>query len=403
MIREVVIVDAVRTPIGKFRGSLSSVRPDDLAAHVIRALMERNPSIHSYDIDDVFIGCANQAGEDNRNIARMAVLLAGLPIEVTGTTVNRLCASGMEAIVQAARAIQVGQGNVMIAGGVESMSRAPLVMLKPEMGLPRGNHTLVDTTLGWRFVNPRLAARYSPISMGETTERVATHYHISRETQDYFAYESHQKASKAWQEQKFSSEVVPVSIKQKNSENLVEIDGHFRPDTTIDQLQQLPPVFVENGTVTAGNSAGMNDGASALILMEKSYAKRLGIRPLGEFIDSAVAGVHPDLMGTGPIPATHKILRRTGLSVAEIDVFEVNEAFAAQALACIQELQIPCDRVNPNGGSIALGHPLGASGARIVTTLLYELQRRNGTYGLATMCVGVGQGISMLVKSIEPC
>ncbi|MDQ0416646.1 3-oxoadipyl-CoA thiolase [Croceifilum oryzae] len=402
--REVVIVDAVRSPIGKARGSLSTVRADDLAAYVIQALLERNPELDPLDVTDVMLGCANQAGEDNRNVARMSSLLAGLPYEVPGTTVNRLCGSGMEAIIQAAHLIQVGAGQVVIAGGVESMSRAPLVMLKPDEGMMRGNQSLVDTTLGWRFLNPKMEERFYPYSMGETAENVAKRYHVSRQEQDEFAYLSHQKATQAWKEERFASQIIPIPTKKKGekTDKWVNLDEQMRPDTSIDRLSTLKAVFREGGTVTAGNSAGMNDGASVLLLMEKEYALRHGFRPMARFVQSAVAGVHPDVMGIGPVPATQKALQKAGLRIPDINWFEVNEAFATQAIACIRELQISFERVNPLGGSIALGHPLGASGARIVTTLIHQLvqESRSGAYGVATMCIGVGQGISMIVQSM---
>ncbi|WP_131848879.1 thiolase family protein [Baia soyae] len=402
---EVVIVDAVRSPIGKARGSLSTVRADDLAAYVIQAVLERNPELDLFDVADVILGCANQAGEDNRNVARMASLLAGLPYEVPGTTVNRLCGSGMEAIIQAAHLIQVGAGQVVIAGGVESMSRAPWVMLKPTEGMMRGNQSLVDSTLGWRFTNPKMEERFYPYSMGETAENVAERYRVSRQEQDEFAYLSHQKATEAWKEERFASQIVPILMKKKGEkvDKWMNSDEQVRPDTSIDRLSTLKTVFLEGGTVTAGNSAGINDGASVLLLMEKEYALRHGFRPMARFVQSAVAGVHPDVMGIGPVPATQKALQKAGLRVQDINWFEVNEAFAAQAIACIRELQIPFERVNPLGGSIALGHPLGASGARIVTTLIHQLARESqaGAYGLATMCIGVGQGVSMIVQSIK--
>ncbi|WP_093293439.1 thiolase family protein [Thermoactinomyces sp. DSM 45892] len=401
---EVVIVDAVRSPIGKARGSLSSVRADDLAAYVMKALLERNPELDPIDIADVMLGCANQAGEDNRNVARMACLLAGCPYEVPGTTVNRLCGSGMEAIIQAARLIQVGAGQVIIAGGVESMSRAPWVMLKPTEGMMRGNRSLVDTTLGWRFINPKMEERFYPYSMGETAENVAERYHVSRQEQDEFAYLSHQKATRAWKEERFSSQLVPIPTKKKGekTDKWVSMDEQVRPDTSLDRLSTLKAVFREGGTVTAGNSAGINDGASALLLMEKEYAFRHGFRPMARFVQSAVVGVHPDVMGIGPVSATQKVLQKAGLRVQDINWFEVNEAFAAQTIACIRELQIPVEFVNPLGGSISLGHPLGASGTRIVTTLIHQLaqESKSGSYGLATMCIGVGQGISMIVQSM---
>ncbi|TCS96843.1 thiolase family protein [Hazenella coriacea] len=398
MKREVVIVDAVRTPIGRYQGSLRQTRPDDLAAHVIRSLLARNPSLDRDRIEDVFLGCANQAGEDNRNVARMASLLADLPETVGGCTVNRLCGSGLEAIHQAAAAIMMGCGDVMIAGGVENMTRAPLVMLKPEESYVRGNQTLVDTTLGWRFVNPELATRYDPLSMGETAEEVATRYNISREDQDAFAISSQQKTNEAWEAGRFHSEIIPISVKKGKETVLFTRDEHPRPETTLEKLSQLRPAFRPSGTVTAGNASGINDGAATLLLMEKSLAHKLNIQPLAKIVTFAVAGVHPDVMGIGPVYATQKVLKRAQISVSDLDLIELNEAFAAQSLACIRELDLPIERVNVNGGAIALGHPLGASGARIMTTLVHELNRRGARFGLATMCIGVGQGIATLIE-----
>lgn len=402
MTREVVIVDAVRTPIGRFQGSLSSVRPDDLAAHVIRGLLDRHPKLDPAQVEDVIFGCANQAGEDNRNVARMALLLAGLPENVGGSTVNRLCGSGLEAVNQASAAIAMGCGDVMIAGGVESMSRAPLVMLKPEEVLARGNQTLVDTTLGWRFVNPRLAEMYDPISMGETAENVAVKYGISREDQDQFAFASQQRAKEAWEQGRFADEILPVPVTNRDGQTfVVEKDEHPRPNTTLEKLAQLRPAFRQGGSVTAGNSSGINDGASAVLLMERETARKLGLKPLAKIITFAVAGVHPDYMGIGPVEATRKVLKRAGITVKDLDLIELNEAFAAQAVACMRQLNLDPDRVNVNGGAIALGHPLGASGARILTTVVHELKRRGGKYGLATMCIGVGQGIATLIERVD--
>ncbi|MFD1425914.1 thiolase family protein [Kroppenstedtia sanguinis] len=400
---EAVIIDALRTPIGRYRGGLSRVRPDDLAAHVIRALLERNPGVDPEAVEDVIFGCANQAGEDNRNVARMALLLAGLPQQVAGSTVNRLCGSGLEAVNQAVAALKMGAGDIFIAGGVESMSRAPWVMLKPEEALPRGNQTLVDTTLGWRFVNPQMAQIHPPIAMGETAENVAEQWGIRREEQDAFALDSQRKAAAAWEEGRFREEVIPVPVPGRRGENLrVEKDEHLRPDITRNQLSGLQPAFREGGSVTPGNSSGINDGAAALLIMEGRRAEELGLIPLARVDSFAVAGCNPDTMGLGPIFATRKLLRRRGLSMEEIDRVELNEAFAAQTLACIQELEMDPEKVNVNGGAIALGHPLGASGARILTTLVHELRRCRGRYGLATMCIGVGQGIATLVERIEP-
>jgi 3-oxoadipyl-CoA thiolase len=399
--RDAVIVDAVRTPVGRYGGALRDVRPDDLAALVIQALVRRN-HLDPSSIDDVIFGCANQAGEDNRNVARMALLLAGLPVSVPGQTVNRLCGSGMQAVVSAAHAIKVGEGDIVIAGGVESMTRAPLVMPKPDRGFPRGDVRAVDTTIGWRFVNPRLAQMYPPCSMGETAENVAERYGIGREDQDAFALASQRRAAAAIASGRFRDEIVPVVIPQRRAEPLVVgVDEHPRPDTTADALARLEPAFRKDGSVTAGNSSGINDGAAALLLMARHRATALGLRPRARVVASAVAGVDPALMGLGPIPATRKALERAGLTMDDIDVIELNEAFAAQVLACARELGIPMDRLNPNGGAIALGHPIGSSGARITTTLVHELARRRGRYGLATMCIGVGQGIATILERVE--
>ncbi|MDR6226765.1 thiolase family protein [Desmospora profundinema] len=400
--RKTVIVDAVRTPIGRHRGRLAAVRPDDLGATVIRALLERNPSVSSEQVEDVVLGCANQAGEDNRNVARMSALLAELPESTAGVTVNRLCGSGLEAVNQATAALLMGNGEIAIAGGVESMSRAPLVMLKPEESLPRGNRELVDTTLGWRFVNPRLAERYEPISMGETAENVAQDCRISREEQDAFALESQRRAKAAWERGVFTDEVVPVYVLQRRGEPVfMDRDEHLRPETTLEKLASLQPAFREGGTVTAGNSSGINDGAAALLLAEGETAERLSLKPLAVVRGFAVAGCDPQRMGLGPIFAVRKLLQRTGLTVSDLDLVELNEAFAAQALACITELGLNPERVNVHGGAIALGHPLGASGARILTTLVHELKRRGGRYGVAAMCIGVGQGIATLVENVQ--
>jgi len=395
-----VIVDAVRTPIGRYNGILRDVRPDDLAAHVIRELVRRtglDPNL----IEDVILGAANQAGEDNRNVARMAVLLAGLPVTVAGQTVNRLCGSGMQAVLSAAHAIKVGEGEVFIAGGVESMTRAPFVMAKPSTAYPRGELKLYDTTIGWRFINPKLAEMYPPYSMGETAEIVAERFGVTREEQDRFALLSHQKAARAIAEGRFREEIVPVVIPRPGGEpQVVDTDEHPRPDTTLEKLAALPPVFKKGGTVTAGNSSGINDGAAALLLMSLEKAEELGFRPMARVVASAVAGVDPAYMGLGPIPATRKVLERAGLTIDEVDVVELNEAFAAQVIPCIRELGIPLEKLNPNGGAIALGHPLGCTGARILTTLVHELRRRGGRYGLATMCIGVGQGIAVVVEAL---
>jgi 3-oxoadipyl-CoA thiolase len=395
-----VIIDAIRTPIGRVGGALKEVRPDDLGALVIQKLLERNP-LDVGTIDDVMMGCANQAGEDNRNVARMSLLLAGLPVEVPGVTVNRLCGSGLEAVNQSANAIKAGAGEVYIAGGLESMTRAPLVMMKPGAAFQRGNQQLVDTTLGWRLVNDKMNELYPPISLGETAEKVAEQYGISREAQDEFALRSQQNYARALAEGKWAAEIVPVELRgRKGDVTLFDRDEHARPETTIEQLQKLKPAFQANGTVTAGNSSGLNDGASALLIMEQKAALAAGLKPRARIVASAVAGVDPSVMGIGPIPATHKALKQAGLSLADIDLFEFNEAFAAQAVACVQELGVNPDLVNVNGGAIALGHPLGASGARILTTLLYEMERREARYGLAAMCIGVGQGIATIIERV---
>lgn len=395
-----VIIDAVRTPIGRIGGALKEVRPDDLGALVIQKLLERNP-IDPKRIDDVIMGCANQAGEDNRNVARMSLLLAGLPVEVPGVTVNRLCGSGLEAVNQSAYAIKAGAGQVYIAGGTESMTRAPLVMMKPGTAFQRGNQQLVDTTLGWRLVNEKMVEMYPPISLGETAERVAEQYQISREDQDAFALRSQQNYARALAEGKWEAEIVPVELRGRKGEvTLFSQDEHARPETTLEQLQKLKPAFQKDGTVTAGNSSGLNDGASALLIMEESTALELGLRPRARIIASAVAGVDPSVMGIGPVPATRKALKQAGLSVEQIELFEFNEAFAAQAVASVRELGVDENRVNVNGGAIALGHPLGCSGARIMTTLLYEMERREARYGLAAMCIGVGQGIATIIERV---
>jgi 3-oxoadipyl-CoA thiolase len=398
--KEVVIVDAIRTPIGRYGGALKDVRPDDLAAHVIAELVKRN-EFDRNEIEDVILGCANQSGEDNRNVARMSLLLAGLPETVSGVTVNRLCASSMEAVAQAARAIKIGAGEVYIAGGVESMSRAPFVMAKPEAAFPRGDLKMFDTTLGWRFTNPKLAAMHHPYSMGETAENVADKYKITRERQDEFALSSQQKYGKAHAANVFKEEIVSVSIPQKKGDpKIVDADEHPRPETTLADLQKLKPAFRDGGTVTAGNASGINDGACAVLLMSEGRAQHYGLKPIARFVSAASAGVDPACMGIGPVPATKKVLQRAGLSVDEIGVFELNEAFAAQVLASTDQLGIDLAKVNVNGGAIALGHPLGMSGARIITTLAREMQRKNIRYGLATMCIGVGQGMATILELI---
>ena len=380
-----IVISAVRTPVGRYGGALSGLRPDDLAAVAIRAAVER-ARVDPAQIEDVYLGCANQAGEDNRNVARMAALLAGLPESVAGVTVNRLCASGLSAVVGACHAVAAGDGDLFVAGGVESMSRAPLVTAKPDAAYPRGDRTLYDTTLGWRFPNPRLEALFPLETMGETGENVAERWGISREEQDELALRSQER----WAAADFSDELVPTGG--------LERDEHPRPDTTADKLAALKPAFRAGGTVTAGNSSGLNDGAAALVIASEEKARELGAEPLGAFVASAVAGVDPRVMGIGPVPALRKLLARTGLDVAELDVVELNEAFASQSLAVVRELGLDEEKVNPNGGAIAIGHPLGMSGARLVVTLLHELRRRGGRYGVATMCVGVGQGQAALFE-----
>jgi 3-oxoadipyl-CoA thiolase len=400
-LKEAWIVEALRTPFGRYGGALSGVRPDDLAATVLEAVVARS-GINAADIDDVILGCANQAGEDNRNVARMALLVAGYPVEVPGQTVNRLCGSGLQALAAAANAIAVGDAEVVVAGGVESMSRAPLVTLKPESGLERGNRELVDTTIGWRFVNPRLHAKYPAISLGETAERVADQWHVSRETQDELALASQQRAAAAGASGIHAEEIVPVSIPQRSGAPIVvDRDEHPRPDTSAAALAKLKPAFAADGTVTAGNASGINDGAAALLVVESERARALGLKPYARIVATAVAGVDPSVMGAGPIPAIRKLLERTGLTVADIDRVELNEAFASQAVACMTELGLDPAKTNVHGGAIALGHPLGASGARMATTLVRELRRSGGRYGIAAMCVGVGQGIAMLVERVE--
>ncbi|MCY0894403.1 MAG: acetyl-CoA C-acyltransferase [Acidibacillus sp.] len=398
MAEHVWIVEYVRTPIGKQGGVLKRVRPDDLAAHVIQAVLER-AKVDSSEIEEVFLGCANQAGEDNRNIARMALLLAGLPEHVPGVTQNRLCASGLEAVNQAARAIALGEMHMAIAGGVESMTRAPLVMPKPDTEYVRGNQTMWDTTLGWRMGNEKFP--FPMESMGETAENVAEYYGISREEQDAFALASQQKAAKAQSQGVFAKEIAPVVVRDRKGETVVSQDEHLRPSTTLASLSELRPAFRKGGTVTAGNASGINDGAAALLLVSETKGRELGLRPLARYVVSASAGVSPRMMGLGPIPATKKALRLAGLDVTDMDWVELNEAFAAQSLACIRDLQIPLERVNPHGGAIALGHPLGCSGARIIGTLAQQLHDAGGRYGLATLCVGVGQGVATIIERVD--
>jgi 3-oxoadipyl-CoA thiolase len=402
--RSPVVVDGLRTPFGRYGGALAGIRPDDMAAHVIRTLVQRN-GVDPASIDDVILGAANQAGEDNRNVGRMAALLAGLPVEIPGATVNRLCGSGMNAVVNAAHAIVAGDGDVFVAGGVESMTRAPLVLAKPSAAFPRGERTLYDTTLGWRFTNPRLADAYYPYSMGETAENVVERCGVSREEQDAFALQSQQRWAAAQQAGRFADEVIPISAPAgKRGETAdVALDEHPRPDTTLEQLAGLKPAFKRDasGSVTAGNSSGINDGAAALLVTSEARARELGWRPMIRMLASAVAGVDPATMGLGPIPASRKALDRAGLGVEQLDLVELNEAFAAQAIPVMRELGLDPEKVNVNGGAIAIGHPLGASGARLVATLAHEMRRRGSRYGLATMCIGVGQGIASVWESLE--
>lgn len=398
MSEKVWIVEYVRTPIGRQGGVLKQVRPDDLAAHVLREALHRS-GVDAASVEEVFLGCANQAGEDNRNVARMAVLLAGLPEHVPAITVNRLCASGLDAVNQAARAIALGEIDVALAGGVESMTRAPLVLQKPETEYTRGNKTMWDTTLGWRMSNPNFP--YPLDSMGDTAENVAMQCNISRADQDAFALSSQQKAAAAQAAGVFSEEIAPVTIRDKKAEIRVEVDEHPRPTTTIESLQKLRPIFREGGSVTAGNASGINDGAAALVLVSERAGRKLGLKPLARYVVSASMGVNPRVMGLGPVEATRKALRLAQLSVEDIDWVELNEAFASQSLACIRELGLNPERVNPHGGAIALGHPLGCSGARILGTLVRQLQRTESRYGLATLCVGVGQGVATVVERVD--
>jgi 3-oxoadipyl-CoA thiolase len=384
-----VVLSAVRTPVGRYAGSLAGERPDDLAALVIKEAVDR-AGVDTAEIEDVYFGAANQAGEDNRNVARMAALLAGLPESVAGVTVNRLCASGLSAVVSASHAVVAGDGDLFVAGGVESMTRAPLVMAKPEHAYQRGSQTVWDTTLGWRFPNPRMEEMFPLESMGETGENVAERYGVSREEQDEFGLRSHRRWTEADDKGHFEDELVPVGD--------VARDEHPRPDTSLEKLATLRPAFREGGTVTAGNSSGINDGAAALVIASEERAKALGVEPLGAFVGSAVAGVDPRVMGIGPVPAVRKLLERAGIAVEDLDLVELNEAFASQSLVVIRELGLDPEKVNVNGGAIALGHPLGMSGARLVVTLLHELRRRGGRYGLATLCVGVGQGQAALFE-----
>jgi len=396
--RDALIIDAVRTPVGRHGGALAAVRPDDLLAVAIKALVERT-RIPAGQVEDVIMGCTNQAGEDNRNVARMSSLLAGLPVDVAGQTVNRLCGSGLQAIVSAGHAIAAGEGDVFIAGGTESMSRAPFVMLKPEQAYSRGRPKLEDSVLGWRFVNPKMPDEWT-ISLGETAEVVAERYGITREEQDRIGLDSQRRAATAIEAGRFAEEITPVVVPQRKGPPLVfDTDEHPRPDASEERLAALKPAFKEDGTVTAGNASGLNDGAAALLIVSREKAEELGLSPMARIVGSAVAGVEPECMGIGPIPATQKVLSRTGLAIDEIDLVELNEAFAAQAAACIRELGLDWEKTNVNGGAIALGHPLGCTGARLMTSLVHEMRRREARYGLCTMCIGVGQGISTVVES----
>lgn len=395
------ICDGIRTPIGRYGGALSSLRPDDLSAITLKALMVRNPQLDWSLTDDIILGCANQAGEDNRNVARMAGLLSGLPISVSGTTINRLCGSGLDAIALAARSIKAGESGLMIAGGVESMSRAPFVMGKQDAAFSR-QAQMFDTTIGWRFINPLMEQQFSTDSMPETAENVAQTYNISREDQDAFALRSQQRTEVARLNGVFAEEIVPVTVKQRKAEQQVTEDEHPRPETTPEQLQKLKTPFRENGSVTAGNASGVNDGAAALIIASANVAKQQGLTPRARVIATATCGVEPRLMGIGPLPATQKVLKMAGLTIEQMDVIELNEAFAAQALAVLRGLGLPDDapQVNPNGGAISLGHPLGMSGSRLVISAMNELHRKQGRYGLCTMCIGVGQGIAMIIERV---
>jgi 3-oxoadipyl-CoA thiolase len=397
--KPVYIVDTLRTPVGKYGGALSNIRPDDLLAHAIKALIQRNTNIDVNAIEDVIAGAANQAGEDNRNVARMAALLAGLPVSVAGNTVNRLCASGLQAIMDAARQVMCGDAELIIAAGVESMTRAPFVMAKTSTPFQRTTE-IYDTTIGWRFTNKRLAELYHPYSMGETAENVAKQWNISRQEQDTFAYSSQQKYFEALAAKKWSEEITAIPVTNaKGEQSIVESDEGPR-QTSLDKLATLKPAFIKDGTVTAGNSSGINDGAAAMLLASEEAVKKYNLQPIAKIISMAVAGVDPSIMGIGPVPATKKALQRAGLTVADLDLIELNEAFASQSIACIRDLGLDINKVNVNGGSIAIGHPLGCSGVRISTTLLYEMKRRKAKYGLATMCIGVGQGAAVIYQTI---
>ena len=400
MARTAYVVDGVRSPFGRYGGALAGIRADDLLAKVIAALVERT-GVPADRVDDVIAGCANQAGEDNRNVARMAALLAGLPVGVPGVTVNRLCGSGMQAVADAARLVLTGEAELVIAGGVEQMTRAPLVMAKPDAAFARGNQTVYDTTLGWRFVNPRMTELHETLAMGETAERVAREHAVSRESQDALALRSQQRAARAAAAGRFTRELVPITTgteRKTGAPIQLAADEHPRADTTIESLARLKPAFAKDGTVTAGNASGLNDGAAAVLVASEAAVKQLGLTPLARYVTSAVAGVAPSLMGLGPIPAARAALARAGIAAADVDVAEINEAFAAQAVPCIEQLGLDPERVNVNGGAIALGHPLGASGARLVLTLAHELAAASKRWGLASMCIGVGQGIAVILE-----
>jgi 3-oxoadipyl-CoA thiolase len=395
----VYVIDALRTPVGKYAGVFSSVRPDDLAAHILREIISRHPEIDVNEIEDVIFGAANQAGEDNRDVARMALLLAGLPVTIGGSTVNRLCASGLQSIMDASRGIMCGDGDIYLAGGVESMSRAPFVMAKADSAFSR-TPEIYDTTIGWRFTNKKLASMYQPYSMGETAENVARKYKITRLEQDAFAASSQEKYQQANASGRFKDEIVGVPVTQKKGEQLmIDTDEHPRK-TSMEALMQLKPAFAKDGTVTAGNSSGINDGSAALILASEKAVKKYNLKPMAKITSMAIAGVPPEIMGIGPVPATLKALKRAGLKISDIDLVELNEAFASQSIACMRDLEIDPAKVNVNGGSIAIGHPLGASGSRISATLLHEMQKRNAQYGLATMCIGVGQGAAIIYEKV---
>ena len=396
--KETYVIDVIRTPIGKYGGALSTIRPDDLLAHVIKAMVERNPSLDVNAIEDVIAGDANQAGEDNRNVARMAALLAGLPVTIPGNTVNRLCASGLQAIMDAARQIMCGDAELIIACGVESMTRAPFVIAKPTTTFQR-NIEMHDTTIGWRLINKKLAAMYHPYSMGETAENIAKQWKISREEQDTFALSSQRKYFEALQAGKWKDEIVPVEIVINEEQKLFESDEQPR-DTSLEKLAGLKPAFIKDGTATAGNSSGINDGAAAMLLASEEAIKKYGLKPMAKIVSMAVAGVDPSIMGIGPVPATRKAIQKAGINLYDLDLIELNEAFASQSIACIRDLKLNIDRVNVNGGAIAIGHPLGCSGVRISATLLYEMKRQKAKYGLTTMCVGVGQGASVIYERL---